>query len=215
MSRISASIVVLAATAAFFAAGCQTADSGPGPTFVCSWDNSGNLAADTATGAKEPAKVSNAVQTEGKSGQGLLCRGKDSRIQYALKGFNWKAGTIEFWLNPGWYGFSDSAHRILEINTSAEGTLDFGLDANGGGNLYFSALHAWKDTLYERPNQLASCADWTPGEWHHVAMTWDERECLLYVDGVTVKDVLKDEFKGVLPTAGEAILSLGSDTETG
>ena len=55
--------------------------SDEGPTFKCNWDKAGSLAADTATGGKEPTKVGNkagnAVQSEGQSGQGLFCRGRD------------------------------------------------------------------------------------------------------------------------------------------
>ena len=72
--------------------------------------------------------------------------------------------------------------------------------------------HGWKNQVH---NVYGGCGDWAPGEWHHVAITWDERESRLYVDGVKQADARKPESKAVLQTAAEGALTLGSNTELG
>ncbi len=199
------------------------------PVFECDWDNPGSLAADISEGGKEPVKngnkVSNAVQAEGKSGQGLLCRGKDSAIQYPIKNFNWQAGTIEFWLNTEWYGLSASydglpdrrSYSLLEVFSPAQGAAVLRLGATCDACLGFTVEQGWGDHGWKNQvhNVYGGCGDWAPGEWHHVAITWDERESRLYVDGVKQADARKPESKAVLQTAAEGALTLGSNTELG
>ena len=31
--------------------------------------------------------------------------------------------------------------------------------------------------------EITCVIDWQPGEWHHVAVTWDDKEAALFLDG--------------------------------
>ena len=114
----------------------------------------------------------------GKSGV-LLVNG--SYLSYPTAGcLDKSAGTLLFWIQPQWHGndgkryaiFSDAApthkpvYNSFHLFKTPSATLDFRV----GG----VPEHALSTTV----------ADWAPGEWHHVAVTWGSTSGIgLYVDG--------------------------------
>lgn len=98
-----------------------------------------------------------------------------------------KAGTVEFWLRPSWDGNAGKPHVFFQAGEPFNNGLLVQID--GANNL---RLMAWGDDpatpAVERNVERGvgtSAAGWKAGEWHHVAITWEEsgRRLALYVDG--------------------------------
>jgi len=105
--------------------------------------------------------------------------------------FNAAAGTVAVWLRPNWKGNDGPGHYLFCLYGSnqvkdswmhnrwsvlaAGGKLNFGVYPAGAG----------MQTAVEAP-----VGDWQPGQWHHVAVTWEnlnsgkaDAQLCLYVDG--------------------------------
>ncbi len=90
---------------------------------------------------------------------------------------NPKAGTIEFWLKPDWQGDDGLDHPIMSIGNT------FFLSKYRTGGIVVSTLNA---TYGDDSIKViwGDCLSWNAGEWHHVVVTWDEKENLtIYLDG--------------------------------
>jgi hypothetical protein len=106
-------------------------------------------------------------------------------------------GTVAFWLSPQWaQGNQDDASLVriggglLQINKNVS-FLRFeflGVDGAVGG-------------------VGVPIGTWAPGEWHHVAATWDTGVLVLYVDGVLVS---QKTFVGEIEIPRDATLVIGS-----
>ncbi len=89
---------------------------------------------------------------------------------------NPKAGSIEFWLKPDWQGNDGLDHPIMSIGNT------FFLSKYRTGGIVVSTLNA----TYGDLNVIwGDCSTWNAGEWHHVAVTWDDTDNLIiYLDGI-------------------------------
>ena len=106
-------------------------------------------------------------------------------------------GTVAFWLSPQWaQGNQDDASLVriggglLQINKNVS-FLRFeflGIDGVVGG-------------------VGVPIGTWAPGEWHHVAATWDTGVLALYVDGALVS---QKTFVGEIQIPRDATLVIGS-----
>ncbi len=86
-----------------------------------------------------------------------------------------EAGTLEVWLCPDWPGDDGREHAIL-----AAGFL-FHLVKTDTGHLVAAVISEQLDEISVAGAEVAS---WRPGEWHHVAVTWQEGgELALFLDG--------------------------------
>jgi hypothetical protein len=90
------------------------------------------------------------------------------------------SGTIEFWIQPGWDG-GDSAQREL-----------VSLPVGGGRRLAIKTENGeltWGGWLVDEELWLARAGveSWRGGEWHHLAVDWEEgRRLSLWIDGKLV-----------------------------
>jgi len=169
MRKLAALIVLLAGTG--IASGAL-----PGLTFHAPYDG---------TVGASPGPVSKSIHGQvsyvgAPSGQAVLLA-NGSYLSYPTAGcFSKSVGTLSLWIRPQWHGndgrrygiFSDTApthepaYNSFYMFKTPSSTLQFSL----GG----TPEHSLNTTI----------ADWTVGEWHHVAATWDcTRGMALYVDG--------------------------------
>lgn len=94
------------------------------------------------------------------------------------------SGSVEFWLQPGWAGTDKGEHVLLEIGdptrppyaTTPGYRLRIAHEAGG--------LYVWVTDFEDLDKAAwANVEGWQPGEWHHVAATWDAQRLNLYLDG--------------------------------
>lgn len=116
-----------------------------------------------------------------------LALGPRQRIVYPADGkINPRSGTIEFWLKCTWQPGTNPRLTIITFRTPTNCYLNFntisptrlGMAIQGGP----ADAHVWRRVDAD-PSQ------WSQGDWHHVAGTWDNRTLRLYVDGRLVQEV--------------------------
>jgi hypothetical protein len=166
--------------------------------------------ADFAKGTAEHARGNASITKEkqGKYGEALVCCDKGMvtnsqgisapyyQLAFPLDGnLDLKKGTLEFWLKCNFpkkltANDNQALHYIFDLPTnltdkngnSKRITLvvrEYRLDDGSTGKV-FHYFVAGED----KENKDISCKiDWQPGEWHHVAVTWDDDEATLFLDG--------------------------------
>ena len=161
----------LAASVAF-----ATPAETPGLAFHASYDDTV-----VAVSGAEPLEVHGEVAyVKAPTGKGVSLS-EGSWLAYPAAGhLDKSAGSLLFWVQPQWHGGDGKRHTLFS-------------DSAPTHNPAFNSFHLFKTpsaTLEFVVGGLAeqsvstSVADWTAGEWHHVAVTWDCRQGIaLYVDG--------------------------------
>lgn len=148
----------------------------PGLVFHATYD--GTVAASSGL---EPLRVEGELShVNAPVGQGVLLS-EGSWLAYRAAGYLDKsAGTVAFWVQPQWHGNDGKRHSLFSDSapTHTPAFNSFHLFKTPSATLQFTvgglAEHSVSTTV----------ADWTAGEWHHVAVTWDSRQGIaLYVDG--------------------------------
>jgi len=138
----------------------------------------------------------------GKYGEGLICRksmvatasGIDapySQIDFPMAGnINLKEGTLEFWtkmdfprkLSKGQnnlYYFVDIPSNLKDKAGNNKRIAIVLVESKGDSPETVKVFH-----YFMRPNEaITSIVAWQPNEWHHVAITWNETETSLFLDG--------------------------------
>ncbi len=105
-------------------------------------------------------------------------------VEYLMPGnFNPKCGTVSLWVSPVNWKLSDPEWQVFFFAWQK----DFQL------RIHKLAPHYIKATIVHRPaggkqqaiTVQARCntADWSPGRWHKIDVTWDEENIRLYIDG--------------------------------
>jgi len=130
----------------------------------------------------------------------------DARLAYPDKGgVRNEAGTIAFWVQPGWRGPDPTDNSFVQLHTHE----------------WSNRLHVFKNGVYLRflftdntgiEHGVGLPINWAPGEWHHVAATWGDQITTLYVDGVPVG---QDRYSGQLEIPVGTPLYVGSDVPQG
>ena len=193
-SILAFALVLLAATAAP-SAPLQPFASDERTLFLCHFDRS--LDAGEASGS--PVAAGHTALTEegkGKFGRGaVLRRGLQrspegielpfSALQYEAAGnIDPRQGTLEFWISP----------TLQPLQTRPFGTLFYLVDCRSGGGFSFLLTDNLKGRravqLGEKPGATgkdwtlpATCPDWQPDTWHHLAVVWSGRYRALALDG--------------------------------
>jgi hypothetical protein len=207
MGRRRVAVIVVAGLV-LAAAGTVLCAPSKAPVFRCDWDTAGTFTPDQAAGSRDVTKVgADVASAEGKIGRGILCRGKDPAVDYPLRGnLNLRQGTIEYWFYPSFHGVGatySNQHNFVFAFVPGQ-TIAFHVGCTANGSLCLYVLKDWKQNILN-----GSCwADWAAGEWHHVAITWDDHGGTMYLDAQAKGKVTRD-LSVPLPEAAEGTLSIG------
>ncbi|MBI2300622.1 MAG: hypothetical protein HYU66_17070, partial [Armatimonadetes bacterium] len=111
---------------------------------------------------------------------GRACDIGDQPLAYECAGnFRAAEGTASFWVSPDWRGDDHTRYSTLF------GAADWGMvyKYTDQSSLTFGTAKPDTDLYYDCGT--GAIAGWQPGEWHHVAVTWSQRENQrrIYVDG--------------------------------
>jgi len=140
----------------------------------------------------------------GRFGQGVLIDEEDTLIYSTEGNVQRQAGTVEMWVLPNEPSQAmPGVHTLFETEDPADqGGIQV---AMGDGNL---GAIIW---TREHVAAIGTAVDWRAGEWHHVAVSWQEHEMWLAVDGWLVDH--SDEV--VLPPALGPLFRVGSTPNLG
>ncbi len=115
--------------------------------------------------------------TSGRRGRGVSL--KHAGLYYPARGnFSEEAGTLVAWIRPNWSGADTNKYATIF------GVQGWGLFYKYTDQSYLTFAITKSDGYFDY-GCTASIADWQPGQWHQVAITWDlkaGRRCI-YVDG--------------------------------
>jgi len=139
--------------------------------------------------------------TAGHNDQGVLIDDADTLTYTTSRNLNRTQGAIEFWMRPNWDGDDGQSYVFFEVGQTWENRMRIMKD--GANNLRFMV---W-DSVAEY-GVSHDVADWQAGEWHHIAVTWQDTEIALYVDG---REVDSSGDAQVTDSLGYAI-SIGSSS---
>lgn len=121
--------------------------------------------------------------------------------------FPGEAGTIEFWLRPGWDGAEGRVRSVLSLAAPGKNQITINKLATGRfGAGMFGTPEGAAAFVYGRAD--ADIRAWRAGEWHHVAVCWGGGELSLWLDGIKAASR-----SGTLPPQGVPgeIRLLGAD----
>jgi hypothetical protein len=153
---------------------------GPGLTFYLRFESTVVPAAAAGSEYVEPG---DAQYVDGVSGNGVAIEAGPVSVPARLN-FHREAGTLAFWVRPSWDPRSDkpAGHRVLF----------------GSENFQLTYYVPTRQLLFMTGRTLpvggfkwdygvgtGAVADWKPGDWHHVAITWDAHSGRkeIYMDG--------------------------------
>jgi DNA-binding beta-propeller fold protein YncE len=132
----------------------------------------GNL---TGADSESPVTAAGLTFTDGVIGQGVVVDATDVLSYTTAGNLERFAGTIEFWVSPFWNGDDNLHHTFFDCDD--DWNWDSRIDVAKDGANY---LAGWA------PDAFYDIEYWTPGQWHHVAVTWEGTSFILYVDGEKV-----------------------------
>jgi len=174
-------IIMLAAFCAVAFAGHQRASALEKGDILFYAPFEGDTNAQIARGSKAP--TSGTVEfAEGIRGQGVVIGGGDN-LNYQTSGnFNKDSGTVSIWVKPvDWRRGDGKSHTFVTF--PGEGKVHAYLLYNYYvGWTWFTLLRAGGNNRIIGEG-LDLEPEWKPGEWHHLAATWQEGEMCLYLDG--------------------------------
>jgi len=168
-------------------------------SFYASFDE--GIDADLAKGSAKGRPIEmrgGCVQlVDGMSGKALLSGKGAASVLYELAGnVDINEGTLSLWVSPvHWLGGNgEKSHTIWQTGRPGKGY--FGVQkALFNSTLpyvqFFMVQYPWRKTV--AMNVHDSVANWKPGEWHWVVMTWTTEQMTFYLDG------LKKGSKGFTP----------------
>jgi arabinan endo-1,5-alpha-L-arabinosidase len=150
-------------------------------------EGAGDIAKDSSGKGNDGKLVNKPIWEKGKSGRGILFKGKDNYVE--IPNVLGDKGTIEFWFKPNWDGGDDKSYRLFDATF---------------GSIYFfigkGAEHQdFPNTEMGFYFEDASDADWQnvdvdvtdvvkAGEWYHLAATWEYNggTAAFYINGEQV-----------------------------
>ena len=115
-----------------------------------------------------------------------LSLGNRERLSYKMKGnFNPKEGTLIMWIAPRNWSISASNFQLF----FHAGQADYSLNLAKTWSNYITAGIRYKIPYQGKKNfstqvqARLDAAEWTPGRYHQVALTWNGETFNLYIDG--------------------------------
>ncbi|MCX6994098.1 MAG: FG-GAP-like repeat-containing protein [Kiritimatiellaeota bacterium] len=183
----------------------------PGPAIL-------SISFDPASQPPDPAPLGVAVQTApGKTGLAAVIT--DKPLRFALPAeFNPEAGAIEMWIRPDFASADNAYHRFFDIRGAASGKASIFMYKSGAGgrNGLFMDLYDRNGTRFEAMATEGRDYSWKPGEWHHLAGSWDSAGGFvsLFFDGREVTDAVR---RGTPFSLGaiQPVVSIGANLSSG
>ncbi|HEU0139072.1 MAG TPA: LamG-like jellyroll fold domain-containing protein [Bryobacteraceae bacterium] len=183
----------------------------PRPDLLLRASFEGNLEVDAPAGKVQGGLVGKADFTDGKRGQGIAVGKNGYAWLPAPPEMLMAPGTIELWVRLNF------KKQPLEPEQSAvfhvEGKTPLA-DTLGAMTIYHEMRVRMKDSAgHLNGTAEGEITQWNPGEWHHLAVTWDATRIRLYLDGK--EQIRPDEGKylwdgvALLPAGGQTRINLG------
>lgn len=181
--------------------------SGPRPEVLLQAAFEGNLDCVTPDGVKGGGAVGSVEFEPGHRGQAVVVGRGGYAVLAAPPEMLRGPGSIEFWLKlPFTVSVSNPGQRAV---FHVEGRTPL-IDSLGLCTIYNELRVRMKDHVgHLNGSAEGDISGWEPGDWHHVAITWDEERVRLYLDGV--EQTRSDE--GARPGDGVADLPAGEQTK--
>lgn len=152
----------------------------------------------------EAGDATGAEFAAGLYGQGVMFDGSDTLSFPTADNLSRTQGAIEFWLLPNWDGDDEQSYVFFEVGNNWENRMRIMKD--GANNLRFMV---W-DSVDEY-GVAHNVSEWKSGEWHHLAVTWQDTDIALFIDGQQVEKSRNINLPEVL---GDTI-SIGSSAVEG
>ena len=135
--------------------------------------------------------INGATFDAGKTGQALSMDGQDDYVKMTsgpdLRGMT--SLTMSAWVKAS-SSIGRGYSRIIEIGTNASTSTAIVLDSNGGSN-YIGTVRVWVHTNGSRKevgtSNGGSNYNYNDDQWHHLAMTYDNSQIKLYIDGALIQ----------------------------
>ncbi|MDD5698040.1 MAG: DUF6067 family protein [Victivallaceae bacterium] len=153
---------------------------------LCHFDKSAY--ADYSRGSSSPSGDDVSI-VRGKWGKGLLIN-KGEKVFYKGNDGNidLQQGTIEFYIKPNWNGNDGEYRQLFSMHGSPRNWImisKFGVKEGKSNNKLGGAICSQRPD--EKKHNYASFAydisSWKKGEWHHLALTWQNGEdAVFYID---------------------------------
>ncbi|CAG0936462.1 tRNA(Glu)-specific nuclease WapA [Thermoflexales bacterium] len=141
--------------------------------------------------------------TSGQYADGVVMDATDTLTYPTANNLNLERGAIEFWIQPNWHGNDGQAYTFFEAG-SGEWYNRLRIMKDGANNLRFMVWNNNQET-----GVGYNIDHWLAGEWHHVAVGWEESEIVLFTDGERRDSSGTAQLPDTLPTT----ISVGSNTE--
>src|SRR5947199_374416 len=123
----------------------------------------------------------------------------DSQVEVPdVKKIAGQAGTMSFWLQPGWEDGNHDDATFMQLGDSRLQVIK---------NVNFLRFE-FVDDNGVAGGIGAPIAEWKAGEWHQVATTWNGNQFAMYIDGQLVSQTVHD---GRVDLAPGTRLFIGSD----
>ena len=120
-----------------------------------------------------------------------LALGKLERVRYkADKNIDPRKGTVSLWMAPVNWDFS--GRDILTVFNFSDKVRSIRLFKHSWGP-YIIGQYQWRypkdNKIYSRQVQMMiNPKEWQKGQWHHVAISWDQDMMQLFIDGVLIPE---------------------------
>ena len=134
-----------------------------------------------STNGQQPTAAAGIAFAPGRFGQGVLMS-EGSWLRYAAANrFDPHAGSVELWVQPNWPPNDGQTHLFFE---AGDGSEEPGYRLRLAKSGEWPGIHAHVTDFGRHDETVyAGIGGWQAGEWHHLAVTWDDHRLALFVDG--------------------------------
>ncbi len=162
---------------------CSVSHAQVQPTLSLDFENSAD--GNGVNGQIIAAKVEGKLEfQDGKFGKALKSGPSSGYLHFPTMGvLRPEEGTVEMWISPlDWEGTEKKFHVFFDVR--GQGAI-YLYKFFSGGLLLLTA----PDAAGPFRNAMQTIENWKPGQWHHIAGTWNETQQHLYIDGKLVASV--------------------------
>lgn len=122
----------------------------------------------------------------GVAGKGnALVLSNSERAEFDMPGnFDPRQGTVSLWVAPVNWKISDASEQVFFSARQRDYRFYMAkmwpnfINVQGDFTAPDKKQYTWGGQIHVNPEE------WTSGRWHHLAFSWNEKQCALYLDGV-------------------------------